>query len=134
MTHETTDHPSSTSSHLPDLNAIFDRLLNLQTVYGPATVQGEMLVIPASETLGGLGVGFGFGAEVPADQKPPTQGGGGGGGGYVAARPVAAIIITPRGVRVEPVVDATKLGLAFVAAALGVMTSLLRARRAARRR
>ncbi len=38
---------------------------------------------------------------------------GGGGGGYSTARPVAAISIGPDGVHVEPVVDVTKIGLAF---------------------
>ncbi len=129
---QATTNPSPTSN-LPNINAIFERLLSLQTVFGSAVTQGDSLVIPASEAMGGLGVGFGFGLEPAKEKEGASQGGGGGGGGYMAARPVAAIIITPRGVRVEPIVDATKLGLAFVAAVLGVATSLLRARRAGRR-
>jgi uncharacterized spore protein YtfJ len=47
--------------------------------------------------------------------RPPMNGygTGGGGGGYSTARPVAAISIGPDGVHVEPVVDVTKIGLAF---------------------
>ncbi len=37
---------------------------------------------------------------------------GGGGGGFAQSRPVAVIVIDRDGVRVEPVVDVTKLGLA----------------------
>ena len=40
-------------------------------------------------------------------------GGGGGGGGFSAGRPVAAIIVEPEGVRIEPIVDPTKIALAF---------------------
>ncbi len=40
-------------------------------------------------------------------------GGGGGGGAGAMARPIAAIIIEPEGVRVEPIVDVTKVVLAF---------------------
>ena len=40
--------------------------------------------------------------------------GGGGGGGFSMARPVAVISVGPEGVRVEPIVDVTKLGLAFL--------------------
>jgi uncharacterized spore protein YtfJ len=40
-------------------------------------------------------------------------GGGGGGGGASFARPVAAVVVSPQGVWVEPIVDVTKLGLAF---------------------
>ncbi len=37
----------------------------------------------------------------------------GGGGGGSLGRPVAAIIVGPQGVRVEPIVDATKISIAF---------------------
>lgn len=51
------------------------------------------------------------------DVKPGSPangyGVGGGGGGLSTARPVAAISIGPDGVRVKPVVDVTKIGLAF---------------------
>jgi uncharacterized spore protein YtfJ len=38
---------------------------------------------------------------------------GGGGGGVTMGRPVAAIIIGPDGVTVEPIVDATKIAIAL---------------------
>jgi len=52
------------------------------------------------------------------------SGGGGGGGGRVLARPVAAIIMSPTSVRVEPIVDVTKIALA-VFTTLGFMTAML---------
>ncbi len=42
---------------------------------------------------------------------------GGGGGGRTLSRPVASIVVDPNGVRVEPIVDVTKLWLAALTAA-----------------
>lgn len=99
-------------------------------VFGAATTSGEYTAIPASENVVGLGYGFGLGAgsgdEEEKEEKPgdgvagaeggrgeTPSGGGGGGGGYAGSRPVAVITIGPRGVQVEPVVDVTKIALAF---------------------
>jgi hypothetical protein len=49
---------------------------------------------------------------------------GGGGGGRTLARPVAIIIMDAEGVRVEPVVDPTKIALAALTTA-GFMTATL---------
>ncbi len=51
----------------------------------------------------------------PERRKHPggvSGGSGGGGGGSVYSRPVAVIISSPEGVRVEPVFDLTKIALA----------------------
>jgi uncharacterized spore protein YtfJ len=53
----------------------------------------------------------------PEGAVPEGEGFGGGGGGRVFSRPVAVIIAAPEGVRVEPVVDVTKIGLAALTAA-----------------
>jgi uncharacterized spore protein YtfJ len=92
-------------------------------VYGePVTVEGRT-VITASEVSIGLGYGYGVGGAEPAPEQEServegqesAEGGfgGGGGGGGGGARPVAVIHISEDGVEVEPVVDVTKLGLAF---------------------
>jgi uncharacterized spore protein YtfJ len=98
----------------------------------PITAEGQT-VITASEVSVGMGFGFGLGGgsgpkrargkkaaqkerteEEPQDKEDLAGiGGGGGGGGGSAARPVAVISINPEGVRVEPVVDPTKIALAF---------------------
>jgi uncharacterized spore protein YtfJ len=60
------------------------------------------------------------------------MGGGGGGGGGASGRPIAVISITGEGVQVEPVVDATKLGLAFFTALGSMFFMLMKMRKAAK--
>ena len=55
-------------------------------------------------------------------------GGGGGGGGY--NRPVAVIKLSPEEISVEPIIDFTKIGLAFFAALGTLFVSIGFARRA----
>ena len=101
-------------------------------VYGEPVTVGDQTVITASEVSVGLGFGYGMGAnaepgsaaedddrEAPAEDEGQEEttggfGGGGGGGGGSAARPVAVIHIDSQGVRIEPVVDVTKIALAFL--------------------
>jgi uncharacterized spore protein YtfJ len=59
-------------------------------------------------------------------------GGGGGGGGAAGGRPVAVIIIDQEGVRVEPVVDVTKVALAFFTMLGSVFVMGAKIRKAAR--
>ncbi|HUT21197.1 MAG TPA: hypothetical protein VM366_18750 [Anaerolineae bacterium] len=95
-------------------------------VFGEPVTSGERTVITACEVTIGLGFGYGMssaGGEQPVGegdaegeakgQPVPAVSGGGGGGGNATARPVAVIHVGPEGVEVEPVVDVTKLGLAF---------------------
>lgn len=107
----------------------------VEAVYGQAVQHGETLIIPAAEVLAGLGFGIGYGvgpvtdqaAENAAEGEKRTQsagGGGGGGGGRILSRPVAVIVASPDGVRIEPVVDVTKVALAALTAA-GFMVGML---------
>ena len=109
-------------------------------VFGHPVTGGDYTVISAAEVSCGMGVGFGGGGAEPGDDEdqgikgrhdavapteddeglksrhdilPSGNGYGAGGGGFSTARPVAAISIGPDGVHVEPVVDVTKIGLAF---------------------
>lgn len=66
-----------------------------------------------------------------ADSEEPDEtgaevgmGGGGGGGGGASGRPVAVISVGEDGVRVEPVVDVTKIAIAFFTA-FGSMVFML---------
>ena len=61
-------------------------------------------------------------------------GGGGGGGGLAVGRPVAVISIGPRGVRVEPVMDITKIALAFITMLGGMLVVFNKMRRVSKRR
>jgi uncharacterized spore protein YtfJ len=104
------------------------------SVFAPPLSAGDYTIITASEVYAGMGVGFGGGggsgpaaSEEPTGDQPPAEhpsadeelppgsgvGYGGGGGGVTLGRPVAAITIGPDGVRVEPIVDATKIAIAF---------------------
>ncbi len=106
-------------------------------------------IITASEVMVGMGVGYGMGSgsgsavgeedEEEEDQEAEAEmasgeayGGGGGGGGFSTGRPVAAIIVEPEGVRVEPIVDVTKLGLAFFTMLGSIFLMGMRMRRGAR--
>ena len=95
-------------------------------VYSEPVTVGEHTVITASEVKVGMGFGFGGGGaagieaaegEAKSENEPQDEGEGvgfgGGGGGVSGGRPVAVISIGPEGVRVEPVVDPTKIALAF---------------------
>lgn len=98
---------------------------NVEAVYGPSVSEGEYTVIPAAEVLSivGFGLGSGGGSQGAAADENEGSGSGGGGGGRVLARPVAAIVLSPAGVRVEPVVDVTKIVLA-VFTTLGFMVAM----------
>lgn len=77
-------------------------------VYSAPVTVGEHTVITATEVSIGMGLGFGGGSSQAGD-----NGGGGGGGGGGFGRPVAVISVGPHGVHVEPIVDPTKISLAF---------------------
>jgi uncharacterized spore protein YtfJ len=78
-------------------------------VFGQPVVNGDTTVIPCSEVAIGMGMGSGSG---PVDEKGNPTGSGSGGGGGARGRPVAAIVISKEGVRVEPIFDLTKIILA----------------------
>jgi len=118
-------------------------------VYSPPLVSGDYTLITASEVYAGMGFGFGIGGgtvpkpaegEAVSEEEPEGQegqpsgvGGGGGGGGVSMGRPVAVISVGPEGVQVEPVVDATKVALAFFTMLGSMLFMLGRMRRASRR-
>ena len=103
-----------------------DKLLdvaNVDAAFAEPVDHGDTTIIPCAEVLAGIGfgVGYGYGRSSGAKEEgaDPAQGGedgggggGGGGGGRTFSRPVAVIVASPEGVRVEPVVDVTKIALA----------------------
>jgi hypothetical protein len=105
---------SSVTSELP-INRIW-AAAQPGAVYSAPVTSGEYTIITASEVLAGGGYGL-------DDTK------GSGGGGFSRGRPVATIIIGPDGVKVQPVVDATRVALGVMAAVGGgVLAARLRAR------
>lgn len=99
---------------------------DVEVVYGEPIQHGETVIIPTAEVLSGVGfaIGSGSGKSQREDNGDEGSAGGGGGGGRVLSRPVAVVVASPEGVRVEPVVDITKIGLAALTAA-GFMFGML---------
>jgi len=104
-------------------------------VYSEPVTAGVYTVITASEVTagGGFGGGQGFGpTETAGDtaqgHKASAGGGGSGGGGGSSGRPVAAIVIGPRGVEVKPVFDVTKFGLAALTAWAAMLGTAMKLR------
>jgi uncharacterized spore protein YtfJ len=93
-----------------------------ESAFSAPVQQGEYTVITAAEVSTGVGFGYGMGGGTGQEEGETGEGygGGGAGGGGTAVRPVAAVIIGPEGVTVEPIVDVTKVALAFFTA-LGAM-------------
>lgn len=96
-------------------------------VFGEPHQAGDRVVVPVAAVLRAGGFGFGAGGDGPS-------GGGGGGGGSAEGRPVAAIEIGPEGVRVRPIVDLTRLGLAALATVVGLVGAVRAVRLARSRR
>ena len=115
----------------------FIETADVDRVYGAPVEVGETIIIPTSENLVvmGFGAGGGYGtSEFESNEETPGKGegmgegggGGGGGGGRTLSRPVAVIIASPQGVRVEPVADRTKVIMAAITAAGFVAGMFLR--------
>lgn len=98
--------------------------------FGKPVTQGEYTVITAAEVSVSMGLGYGGGGgggteQVEGEAEPSHGFGvGGGGGGMATSRPIAAIEIGPEGVIVEPIIDVTKIVLAFFTA-MGTMAVML---------
>jgi uncharacterized spore protein YtfJ len=110
--------------HTPEEGkALLDKLTQAaspQAVFGDPIQQGDTTVVTANAVSIGLGFGmFGFVLERNEGQQEEQHtarnevNGGGGGGGGTIARPVAVVSINPKGVKVTPVIDVTKICLAF---------------------
>ena len=129
---------------MDDINATMKAFIdtaNVDRVYGAPVEVGEIKIIPAAENLVvmGFGAGSGYGTtDFESDEETPKkgegmgEGGGGGGGGRTLSRPVAVIIASPEGVRVEPVADRTKVIMAAITAAGFVAGMFLRMTRGPR--
>jgi uncharacterized spore protein YtfJ len=123
-------------------DALFARIFAAaqpSAVFSAPVVSGAYTVITASEVFAGGGCGFGSGVQPATPSERPAPGGtqsamaggsGGGGGGGSHSRPVATIIIGPDGVKVRPIVDATRIALAAMAACGGVAFMAMRIARA----
>ena len=100
----------------------FIETADVSRVYGEPIVHDETMIIPAAEVVAVAGFGAGYGSGGPQDSG--GAGGGAGGGGKTFSRPVAVVIADNNGVRVEPVVDPTKIAMTFFTA-LGFMVATI---------
>ena len=93
-----------------------ERVLNSKAVVGdPIKVEGATLI-----PLVSIGFGFGAGGGSGKDPKNPTADGSGeGSGGGGGVKPVAVIMVTKDGVRVEPVRGGTATVVEKVGEAIG---------------
>lgn len=122
----------------------------VEAVYGKPIKSGDVTIIPTAEVFCGIGFGLGMGmgtfkpdaddevetleSEDKQESGPPSEGAGmgGGGGGYTFSRPVALVISSPDGVRVEPILDRTKLIIATLTTVgfmVGMMGRMMRGSR-----
>ncbi|HSG18059.1 MAG TPA: hypothetical protein VLE70_17315 [Anaerolineae bacterium] len=122
-------------------NELLERLADVGSpgaVFGEPVESGEYTVITASEARVSLGFGYGGGWGTDSSEKDEAESGtsgfgsAGGGGGAAMSRPVAIIEIGPNGARVEPIIDPTKIALAFFTTLLSIFTMGARMRRALR--
>lgn len=95
-------------------------------VFGQPIERGDTTVIPCCEIVLGMGMGSGSGTnpspargEAAGEREAAGTGSGegAGAGGGARGRPVAVIVIAHGTVRVEPVVDATRIALAALTTA-----------------
>ncbi|GMQ79158.1 MAG: hypothetical protein BMS9Abin02_1718 [Anaerolineae bacterium] len=126
-------------------NQLMEKLFDAagsKAVFSEPIESGDYKVITAAEVSVGLGFGYGggggysddFGEE--GDENAPKGigvGSGGGGGGMTTSRPVAAIEIGPHGVRIEPIVDPTKIALAFFTTLVSMFALMAKMKRAQRK-
>jgi uncharacterized spore protein YtfJ len=104
------------------MSRLFDTA-KVDAVFGQPVERGNATVIPCSE----VSVGFGFGSGGgPVDERGNQVGGGVGAGGGARGRPIAAIVVTQDGVRVEPIMDLTKVALAGMTTGTFMLLWLIR--------
>jgi uncharacterized spore protein YtfJ len=109
---------------------LLDRL-NVGSVFGQPTKEGDVTVIPVAEVTVGFGYGYGSApagvqmedeaeledvaleVELEEEEGETAEGGGGGAGGR--AKPVGFVKIAPEGVEYESIVDESRIAMAGIA-------------------
>ncbi len=127
--HDAADEPGRAALEAAERNvARFLDSAGVERVFGSPVEKGDRVLVPAAEVVAVMGFGGGSGGGRRGGEES-GGGGGGGGGGRTLSRPVAVVVAGPDGVRVEPVVDVTKIALAALTAAGFVLAGLGRLRR-----
>lgn len=108
-------------------------IASVDAVFGQPVQREDVVIIPCAEVSMGGGMGMGGGPSGNAEQGKLTVGMGGGAGGGATGRPIAIIVMSPEGVRVQPVMDMTKVTLALFTTATFILIQVVRILRADRR-
>lgn len=99
---------------------------SIHAVFGEPVQREDTIVIPCAEVSMGGGMGMGGGPSGNTEQKTASVGMGGGAGGGASSRPIAIIVLSPEGVRVQPVMDVTKVSLAVFTTAAFILAQVVR--------
>ncbi|HET9999618.1 MAG TPA: spore germination protein GerW family protein [Ktedonobacteraceae bacterium] len=110
MIDEKTTKPAATDSVVQAVSQLVSNA-SVETVFGQPIERDGATIIPCSEISVGFGMGSGTG---PVDEHGNPTGGGSGGGGGSQGRPIAVIVMSQEGVRIEPILDLTKVALAGI--------------------
>ena len=118
MTQEQAQRPMAAAALQQTLREAIETV-RADAVFGRPIERGETIVIPCAEVMVGMGMGGGGGrgrtsATESERETSAGEGEGVGGGGGGRGRPVAAIVVSRDGVRVEPILDITKVALAGI--------------------
>lgn len=121
-------------STFEQMSRIFDQFLSAaraEACFGDPVQVGDTTIIPAADVMAGIGFGLGVGEgeerrNEEGDSEEADSVGKGGGGGGIRSRSVAVIAISRDGITVEPVVDATQIAMAGIAATAFVGFWLIR--------
>lgn len=102
---------------------------DVDTVYGEPYEKDGNVIIPAAEIVAGFGLGVGSGLQETDGIDKTGKSSGGGTGGHIFSRPVAVIISSSEGVRIEPIIDITKIAIASLTAGAFMLATYLRIRK-----
>lgn len=110
------DDPGKTIDLVQGTMDNFLAVADVKRVFDEPVKHEAATIIPTAEVVAAMGFGAGYGSGGAKNVDGVGLSSGGGGGGRAFSRPVAVIIADEDGVRVEPVIDFTKILLtAFTA-------------------
>lgn len=101
---------------LSPIQQMLDRL-NVNTVFGGVSKEGNMAVMPVAKMSATFGYGHGYGEGQGTDEdgdESSGSGGGGGGGGMGTTTPVGYIEFKEDGVKFRAIEDNTRIALSGI--------------------
>lgn len=110
---------------MEEIDKLFDKAISeIERMLNTKTVVGEPLKVDGYTLIPLVSVGFGFGAGGGRGSDPKQGSGlGGGTGGGGGVKPVALIIVSEEGVRIEPIKSGSASVLEKVVESIGKAAS-----------